>query len=179
MAKPSALLLLLLSSLAVSSCEAQDRFLTPEEIRDAETVSAWFAAHGGNAANDEATFFLDLAERAKHSEDWSAATKAFGEAMIRYPSPKAIAGYADAQLRMLGMVRARNRSFDAHAGRDTKEAFDYYRSAMAANAVLETLDAQSRKDLQNKIDCLAGYAAHGNRTAQCSPLRAYFDAGAK
>ncbi len=179
MAKLPALSLLLLSWSAVSICNAQDQYLTADEVRDPNTVVAWLGTRDSASLRKDAQFWVEMAEVYRQRSYWSAAAKAYGEAMIRYPSPHNVSRYADTEIRMLGRVRAREQAFDLQADQDIQRSLDYYRSAMAANAILQTLNAQGIDDLQNKIDCLAEYVVEGNRAAQCDPLRAYFDAGAE
>ena len=177
MARLLALSLWFASVFALPGCNAQEsaqagKYLTESEAGNAEFVSRWLAKHRA-ADQKDAQQFMQQALREKQRSNWSAATKAFGESMIRYPSPQALAGYAEAELRMLGAVRARDKNVNEHMAADMKHALAFYESALSANAVLRTLPAQESEQLQKSVDCLKAYLASASKQAGCVPLEIY------
>jgi hypothetical protein len=160
-------------------CNAQEqnpppaKLLTEAEAGNAEFVAQWLKQHGATADQKEARQFLEQAQQAKQRKNWSAATKAFGESMIRYPNAQALAGYAEAELRMLGEVRARDKSTSQHMAEDMKHALAFYEAALAANAVQQALPAPEMEQLRKSVACLAGYVASTNRPLDCSPIELY------
>lgn len=179
MARLLALSLWFASALALfAGCNAQEQTpprtkLTEAEAGNAEFVAQWLKQHGATADQKEARQFLDQAQQAKQRKNWSAATKAFGESMIRYPSAQALAGYAEAELRMLGEVRARDKNASQHMAEDMKHALAFYESALAANAVQQALPAPEKEQLQKSVVCLKGYVASANRPLDCPPIEFY------
>lgn len=177
MARRWALSLWFASALALSGCDARQpqetRLLTEQEARDAQFVAQWLQKNG-TEDRKEAQQFFQQALLEKQRQNWSAAAKAFGESMIRYPSPQALAGYADADLQMLASVRARDRNAQEHAKADTAHALEFYRAALSADAVLKTLPVQEKDRILRNADCLAAYAASGTSVADCQPLEDYF-----
>lgn len=174
MAKPSALLLLLLSCLSLSGCSAQGKYLSEEEVADPDFISSWLQTHDAGPELDEAKFFLDLAQKEKQRRNWSAASKAFGEAMIRYPSPTAVAGYADSMIQMLGQIRARDETYEKHSLADLQRMLNFYKSAAAADGILNSLGNQENALLQSKVDCITGFVESKSTAASCDPLKLYF-----
>lgn len=177
MARLLALSLWFASVFVLPGCNAQEstkatKLLTESEAGNAEFVSRWLTQH--RAANQkEAQRFLQQGEREKQRGNWSGATKAFGESMIRYPSPQALAGYAEAELRMLGAVRARDKNMNEHVAVDVKHALAFYEAALSANTVLGTLPAQEVEQLRKNVDCLKANLAAANKQPGCAPLERY------
>jgi hypothetical protein len=48
-----------------------------------------------------------------------------------------------------------------------------YRSAIAADEVLNTLSAKEKVELRGNVDCLAAFLRTGKSESDCQPLRAY------
>jgi hypothetical protein len=149
------------------------KYLTEEDVRNREFVSNWLRTKGASVDQTESKWYFEQGMRENQKKNWSAATKAFGESMIRYPTPHALAEYADAELRMLGESRARENSMDQHKLEDMKDALDFYKSALAADAVLNTMSKQDRERVRQSADCLDAYIRSGKARSNCQPLEVY------
>lgn len=103
----------------------------------------------------------------------SAAAKAFLESMIRYPSPQALAGYAAAESRMFGEIRARNKNVDQYIASDMARALDYYQSAIAADAVLKVMPEHEIEQIKKNVACLVIYLRSKKVQKNCQPLEIY------
>lgn len=148
----------------------EKQFLTNEQLRDAEFVATWLKTKATNVNKKEAARFLETAMAAKNS---SAAAKGFLESMIRYPSPQALAGYAAAESRMFGEIRKRNKNVDQHIISDMGRALDYYKSAIAANAVLKIMPEHEIEQVRKNVACLTIYLQAKTPQKNCQPLQNY------
>jgi hypothetical protein len=83
----------LASALAASNCHAQEsggieKYLTLEQAGNAEFVAMWLREKGAMANRKDAELFFEWGMQDKRRKYWSGAARAFGESMIRYPSPQ-------------------------------------------------------------------------------------------
>lgn len=172
-------LLLWFASILWSGCAmAQEKtavpnYLTEEEAGTPQFVSTWLKEKGATADRKEADWYFELGVREKQKKNWSAATKAFGESMIRYPSPQALAEYAVAELRMMGEVRSRQKSIDSNKLSDLAHALGYYKSALSADSVLNTLPKDDNEQIRLNVECLDAYVQSGKVQGNCPALEAY------
>ena len=178
MVKQLALSLWFVSAILLPDVMAQeitntDKYLTDEELRNPEFVSNWLKTKGVTADKKDAERFLNYGLSAKKNPNWSGAAKTFGESMIRYPSPQALTEYADANLIMLGIVRAREKSVKQKMASDMKHALDFYKSALAADAVLDSLPKSEKERVRNNVDCLEVYLRSAEVQRNCEPLQNY------
>jgi hypothetical protein len=178
MEKRRVLLLWCVSVLWFGCASAQEKTVAPtnltvEQAGDPRSVADWLKQNGTAVDRAEADRFFEVGMHENQKKNWSAATKAFGESMIRYPSPQALVAYAEAELRMLGEIRSRDRSFDQNKLPDLSQALHYTRSAMAADAVLGTMPKAERRNAQLNADCLAAYIQSGQHQSICPLLEAY------
>ncbi len=176
----SALMLLLwLNCILWFECaSAQDKsaapgFLTVEQAGNPQFVVDWLKQRGTAVDWTEAGRFFEVGMGEKQKRNWSAATKGFGESMIRYPSPQALAEYAEAELRMLGETRSRDKSYEQNKLPDLANALNYIRSALAADAVLGTMPKADRDKAQLNANCLPAYIQSGRSQGICPLLEAY------
>lgn len=178
MEKRWVLLLWCVSVLWFGYASAQEKmaapgFLTVEQAGDPQFVAEWLKQNGTAVDRTEADRIFEVGMREKQKKNWSAAMKAFGESMIRFPSPQALAQYAEAELRMLGEIRLRDKSYDQNKLPDLAHALNYTRSALSADAVLETMPKADRDKAQLNADCLAAYIQSGKSQGICPLLEAY------
>jgi hypothetical protein len=152
---------------------AASGFLTVAQTGDPQFVVDWLKRNGTVVDRTEADRYFEVGNRENQKKNWSATTKAFGESMIRYPSPQALVAYAEAELRMLGEIRSRDRSFDQNKLPDLSEALHYTRSAMAADGVLGAMSKAEQSKAQLNADCLAAYIQSGKIQGICPLLEAY------
>ncbi len=148
-------------------------FSTVEQAGDPSFVADWLKQNGTVVDRTEANRFFEVGMREKQKKNWSAATKAFGESMIRYPSPQALAEYAEAELQMLGEIRSRDKSYEQNKLPDLAHALNYIRSALAADSALETMPKAERGKTQLNADCLSVYIQSGKHQGICPLLEAY------
>ncbi len=148
-------------------------FLTEEEVANPQFVTDWLKKNGQTTHRKDADWFFDVGLRDKQNKNWSAATKAFGESMIRYPSPQALAEYAEAELRMLGEIRARQKNFDANKLSDLSHALNFFKSALAADSVLNAMPKEDNERVRSNVECLDAYIRSGKAQGPCAALEAY------
>lgn len=181
MIKQSVLFLLCVSFLSPSCAQTGNgkiTLLSQDEAGNAQYVTEWLNSHHGSVDGALSGDFYAKGSEASRKGNWSLATKLFGESMIRYPTPQALLGYIDAELRMLGQVRKRNNNTELFIDDDMKYARGFYESARAANAILKTLSEPEAKQLQQNIDCLTQYQETRNDEArECLPLQRYLSTG--
>ncbi len=176
MPRPSAWCLWLVSVLAISGAQAQDtcrQHLTMDEAGNATFVSAWFERAKLVGPCKDALWFYEQGLRDKKRRNWSGAAKAFGESMIRFPGPRALWEYADAEIRMLAAVRAKDKSVASHILPDMRYALNFYQSALAADRALKALLPPESEELHRNSNCVAEYLASGASRSHCQPLQNY------
>lgn len=168
----------LAASLAVMGGLAQAQpappMLSEDDARDPAAVVRWLQTHQVKDRQEVQWFFMQ-GMRERQRGNLSAAVKAFGESMVRYPSPQALSEYADTQLRMLSQVRSREGNLQDRMQADMALTLDFYRSALAANSVLGTLTEAQKNRLQGQADCVAAFVATGqvDSARDCPPLSIY------
>ena len=159
---------------APATPEPAPRLLSVEEAGNPEFVVQWLTETGPKTDQEDARLCFSYGLEAKQSRNWSLAVKAFNESMIRYPGPHALFEYADAVLRMLAQVRARE-GFPAWRIRDDMEYFlGFYEASLAANGVTKTLPASEVERIGQHIACIKEYLASPRQQADCQPVTIYF-----
>jgi hypothetical protein len=165
--------LLVLPLSSASERISHEKLLTDKELEYPEFVVNWLKTEGANADMAMVGKSFQYGLKAKQQGRWGPAGKAFGESMIRYPSPQAIAEYINAELHDLGAVRAREKTVNRFKRKDMIHARKYYRSALAANTVTNTLSSEEKTQLQGNIQCLDYFIRFGKVQPTCRPLQAY------
>jgi hypothetical protein len=147
--------------------------LRQDDLYKPEVVGNWLKVNGAKADKARAKWFFDEGVKAKNRRDWGLAGKAFGDAAIRYPTPQALYEAAEAELRMLGDVRDRNKNRKEYLKSDLTAAVSLYRSALATDEVLETLSDEEKQRTRHNIECVRSYIESSQTQAACAPLQAY------
>ncbi|MCA1857175.1 hypothetical protein LE190_14745 [Massilia oculi] len=147
--------------------------LAQTELHEPAVVAAWLKENASKADQAAAKEFFDLGTREKSEHRWSPAVKSFGESAIRYPSPRTLNEYADILLIFFSNIRAREKDIRAHAANDLTAVESVYRSAIAADSVLNTMTQHERQQTRENADCLAAYLRSRTGTATCKPLHKY------
>lgn len=175
MARPSALLLSFASLLAVGSpaARAVSPLLTDDALRQPERVSQWLRQHPQPVPPRDIQHWLEMGKKASAKRNWSAATKAYGEAAIRFPGGRTLSAYADAELRMMGQIRARNKAGTLHMAEDLTQAMRLWQSALAAEAVIDEMSPAQETVLRMQLTCAAQYLRTGRIEQNCPPVQCY------
>lgn len=179
MQKLLAVFLLFASAFAIAASllpKQPPQLLKEQEARDPQFVAQWLNSVGPKTDQKDARWFFSLGLKEKEAKNWSAASKAFGESMKRYPSPQALLEYADADLKMLGQVRAREGFPSKLVREDMEHALGFYEASIAANGVTKTLSPQEAKRLEQNVSCLKGYLQSPQPQSDCQPIT-YFSSG--
>jgi hypothetical protein len=163
----------LLASAHASVAKPGEKLLRDSDSRNAEFVAAWLRANAATADQKASATFFRHGQEAKARKNWSLAAKTFGESMIRYPTAQVLFEYIGSMLRMLGDVRAREPDGESKRRNDMAYALDFYKSALAADAVLGSLPTADKEAVHRHVDCLSAYLQQGRMQADCPPLR-YF-----
>ena len=159
---------------APATPEPAPRLLEDEEVRNPGFVVQWLTETGPKADQEAARRFFSYGLEAKESKNWSAAGKMFAESMIRYPGPRALFEYADAKLRMLAYVRAREGFPAWRIRRDMERTLKLYETSLAANGVTKTLSAPEVERIGQHIACIKDYLASSRQQGDCQPVTIYF-----
>lgn len=149
------------------------RLLTEQEAGDARAVTQRLQQPADPVAKKMAMQLRKQGERQMQRRNWSAAVKLFGESMVRYPAPEALARYADAELQMLAKVRAREPVTGDTVRDDVRHAVRFYESSLAADSVLKTLASPERSRIERNAACLHAYIRSGDESLVCEPLQWY------
>ena len=168
----SSLLLLAHGALAQTSADSA-RYLTDDELKNPEFVVNWLKTKSAGADRKMADWYFKNGMKDMQRKYCSGASKNFAESMIRYPSPQTLIASADATICMLGAIRARTKSVEQHKQSDLKSVDGFYRSALAADDVLNTLSAAEKTQVRQNADCLSAFVKSGEVQKNCPPLQAY------
>ncbi len=152
---------------------ALPKHLKQEELYNPAIVTAWLKANAATADKVFANQFFEHALKDKKRKAWGPAGKGFCESALFYPTPSALAECANADTRSLGNTRSREKSFSRHSLGDMQRIESLYRSAIAADAVLNTLSAKAKEEMRQNADCLAAFIHVGKSQSECQPLQAY------
>ncbi len=148
--------------------------LTVEQARDAvQVVQALQSRRDRNPHAATAELYFKHGNAAQDRQDWGLAAKAFGEAMIRTPSARLLFAHGHAQLRSLGVVRARDGTVDRQAREDVAYSLGFYRSALAADDAFKELNSAERLTLAQHTQCLADFLARSATAVTCEPVSQY------
>ena len=147
--------------------------LEQEDLGNPEVITAWLKENSGKADKTNARWFFEYGVKAKIEKRSGPAGKAFAESAVRYPTPQAINEYADLKLRMLGEIRARTAEGKRHWKSDLTSIAALYQSALAADAVLNTLGTTEKENTRKNAGCLATYVHTKKVQFPCPPLQTY------
>lgn len=161
------------AALLVVACSAGAEPLSQQDLKSPERVEAWLKANKQDLDAKAAQDFFQQGVQSKQQRRWGPALKSFGESALRKPSAPTLIEYAEAHLRLLGEMRARDNSYAEHQQRDLTSAEQLYRSALAAENVLPELSSQQRDEALRNADCLAEFLRSPRVLDACEPLRAY------
>lgn len=153
------------------------QLLKEQQARDPQFVVQWLNGMGLKTDQKDAKWFFSVGVKEKEAKNWSAASKAFGESMIRYPSPQALLEYADADLKMLGQVRAREGFPSKLVRGDMEHALGFYEAAVAANGVTKNLSPQDAKRLEQSVSCLRSHLQSSQPQNDCQPMTYFSSSG--
>lgn len=167
---------LLLCNAAVASTPptgALGIVMKQEDARRPEVVVAWLRANAAKADRRMANSLFEMGLRTNKQKNWSASTKDFGESMIRFPGPRALAEYARARHRMLGSVRARERASNDVVAKDMRHFLDVYETSLAADDVVQELEPHDKEQILSDVTCVKAHLQTGRAQPECRPLQ-YF-----
>lgn len=156
--------------------EAAAPLLTEQEVRNPQFVAQWLGSASAKGDHKSAKWFFSLGLKEKKARNWSGASKAFGESARRYPSPQALLEYADADLKMLGQVRAREGFPPQLVQGDMAHALGFYEASLAGHGVTKTLSPQELQRVEQHVSCLKTYLQSSQVPSDCPPAT-YFSTG--
>lgn len=147
--------------------------LEQRELTDPARVAAWLKDNATTADKAFARRFFDHALKDKKRKAWGPAAKGFCESALFFPMPDALSECANADAHSLGSTRARENSYSQKGRGDMQHVELLYRSAIAADAALNTLSAKKKKEARQNADCLAAFVRTEKMQPDCQPLQAY------
>lgn len=168
----SASVLVLLSASALGDAPPP-KPLEQKELSDPALVSAWLKANGATADRAQAERFFNSGLKAKKMSSWGPAVKGFGASAVFYPAPKALIEYANASLRSASAIRVREKTVVQKSKVDMAYIESIYRSALASDAILNTLSVSEKEEARQNADCLAAFVQTEKMQADCAPLQTY------
>ena len=105
--------------------------------------------------------------------DWGPAVKSFCASALYYPAPQTLIACADVQLRSLSVSRHREKNISRYKQRDMISIESIYRSALAADGVLNALSPAEKVETKKNADCLAAFIRSRKLLSDCQPLQIY------
>lgn len=176
MVKLSVQSLWLSSVFILLSASVQGDSISPlgqEDLVDPSKISAWLLANKTDGKKADAEFFYKEGLRAKKVGAWGAAGKGFGASAQIFPAPKTLIEYANARLNNMSDIHARAKNVEKQGHTDMRYIESLYRSAVAADTILNTLSKKEKKEVRKNVDCLAVFVQTGKFVRECPPLQAY------
>lgn len=147
--------------------------LTQEQLKEPAQVSAWLVQHAATADKEEARQAAQEGMAALARGDRGAALKGLGYSAQLYPTPQALKVHADTVVRFLGGLRTARKDRAVRLARDLASFEALYRTVLASDAVLPSLSAEQRGQIQADVDCLAAYRRQPASVKTCAPLVEY------
>jgi len=163
---------LLLSAVAFAGGEPPAQ-LSQSDLHTPEAVKLWLQQNAAKVDKRIAHDFLEMGKDYMQKGNWSAATKTFGESALFYPAPETLRLHADAELKMLGEIRARKNQFATKQHSDLKYVLAKYQTALAADDVLHSLKVDERDTIETYIQCISDYIKEPKQNSACQPVNAY------
>ena len=180
MKKPSAWLLLsgsvltiLGTALFASGNVPLSKSLEQDDLTKPAVIAAWLKTHSATAKRDEAALLFKNASKDKNRGAWGPAVKGFGMSALRYPAPATLVEYADASLASARIARERDQPDLRSDMKNMAYIESIYRSALAADSVLDTLSRVEKLQTRQNADCLAFFVQSGTIPSRCTPLQTY------
>ncbi len=150
--------------------------LAQDDLYKPGAIVTWLKTHGATADKEAANaMFNDGVKLKKRGEkgDWGPAVKSFCASALYYPAPKTLIACADVQLHSLGVSRHREKNISRYKQRDMISIEAIYRSALAADGVLNALTPSEKVEIKQNTDYLAAFIRAGKVLADCHPLQTY------
>lgn len=158
---------------AASGDAIQPKSLEQGDEKNPALIAAWLKANAPMADKVRAEIFFREGLKAKKRGAWGPAGKGFGESVQLYPAPNTLIEYANALLHVLGDSRARKKTTAQYKESDMKSVEWIYRSALAADGVLNTLSTTEKEQVRQNADCLAAFVQSAKMQPNCPPLQIY------
>ncbi len=151
-------------------------YLHRDDLENPQAIAAWLDKYAATANKRAAQIEFARGEAYQKRRYWSAASKAFGESALAFPTPAALVARTDNRLRGLAEIRVREKE-TTHARDDLAGALPVYRSALAAEGRLRMLSASALAQLQADEACLNAHLEANTASTwtpqTCRPLSLY------
>lgn len=147
--------------------------LQQDDLKNPDVISSWLKTNGSAADRRQAEAFFRQGAKAKAKHKWGLAAKAFGESALQFPSPTSLTEYAEAKLHELSDIRVRDKTVVKYKHSDIATVEALLRSALASDAVLNTLSVQDKQQVRQDSECLAAFLQSGANQEDCRPLQVY------
>lgn len=147
--------------------------LQQDDLKNPDVISSWLTTNGAAADRRQAEVFFRQGTMAKAKHQWGLAAKGFGESALQFPSPTSLVEYAEAKLHELSDIRVREKTVAKYRQSDIATVEAVLRSALAADAVLNTLSVQEMQQVRRDAKCLEAFLRSGDDDTTCRPLRLY------
>lgn len=164
--------ILLFSTLVFAGAKPVDQ-LTQNDLTRPQKIKNWLSENSTHADKKLAREFYLMGQDYVKKQNWSAAVKSFGESATFFPLPKTLMSRAEAEIKMLGMVRARKKNKAATIKSDLEYFLAMYNVVLAADDVLHTLTPEERNMIESYIECIGVYIETPASTSTCRPVQDY------
>ena len=141
------------------------------DLSEPELISFWVQENGEKVDKKRANEFFDDGVKEKKQQRWGPAVKSFGSSALHYPTPEVLNEYADVSLRSLGQLRAWKKEDKRQS--DLSYIVSLYRSVLAANTVLKTMNLKEEVHVRHNIACITAYMDSAKLISDCTPLQIY------
>lgn len=158
-------------TLVIVLFKGEPPMLQQDALSQPEAITDWLKQNA-NVDRTKAERFFNYGVKAKGEQRWSPASKAFGESAVHFPTPQALNEYANAWLHMIHRVRTSPGNAPTAAEPDLEHVEKIFRSALAANEVLNSLNAQEKEQIERDASCLTKYL-QSHEDIDCRPLQIY------
>lgn len=167
--------LLLYSAVVFAGAEPPEQ-LSQNDLHNPVVVKQWLEKNAARADKQVAGEFFKIGMNYMQKGNWSAATKSFGESALFFPAPTTLRLRAEAELKMLGMIRARKTGPNEKQNSDLAYGVSMYKTSLAADDVLHQLKSDERKSIEKNIQCMTEFLKNPYVETSCEAVRAYLSA---
>ncbi len=148
---------------ASQGCLSEEKRLKLDSLQNPEELKL-FVKNGTSKKNQKlAEKHYNLAVKKKMSNDWAAASKAFAELTLYYPTAKSLMGLSEAKAKFYTQVRFG----DEVAIKILKSIENYLEGAMAVDSIQKKMTQSETKEVNNDVTCIRAFLRNQIKKDNC------------
>ena len=143
-------ILFILIMITSQGCQSEEKRLKVDSLQKPEELKL-FVESGASKKNQKlAEKQYKHAVKKKMNNDWAAASKAFAELTLHYPTAKSLVGLSEAKANFYTQIRFGDKA----AIKTLEEIEKYLKGAIAVDSIQKKMTQSETKEVNNDIACI-------------------------